>query len=101
MVTKGGRRRLKNRFLFFNLIHFKLSESFKSVDQGVPEIFEEVYLGGGGGTMCPPPPPPPWLGVGLRGRCRAKGDFSLGGRIFDTAFFFFFLKAIRDANVKR
>ena len=31
---------------------FKLSESLKSVAQGVLEIFEEVYLGG---TMSPPP----------------------------------------------
>ena len=127
MVTKGGRRRLKNKF--FNLIHLrrrsgqsvkeaqwpigygvglrikrswvrirpwplrwvlgqgsllplshgeaftlasisylailvkyilakkkkKLSESFKSVAQGVPEIFEEVYLGGHN-----VPPPPGW-----------------------------------------
>ena len=32
-----------------------MSESFKSVAQGVPEIFEEVYLGGGGGAQCAPP----------------------------------------------
>ena len=38
---------------------FKLSESFKTVAEGVLEIFEEVYLGGGGGTI-PPPPLPGW-----------------------------------------
>ena len=42
-----------NRFLYSSVTnavgHLKLSESFKSVAQGVPEIFEEVYLGGGGG----------------------------------------------------
>ena len=35
----------------------KFSESFKSVLQGVLEIFEEVYLGGGGHNVSPPP----WL----------------------------------------
>ena len=36
-----------------------LSESFKSVPQGVLEIFEKVYLGG-------VPPPPPLVGIGLK-----------------------------------
>ena len=35
-----------------------MSESFKSVAQGVPEIFEEVYLGGHN--------VPPLVGIGLR-----------------------------------
>ena len=35
-----------------------MSESFKSVAQGVPEIFEEVYLGGHN-------VPPPLVGIGL------------------------------------
>ena len=44
-----------------------MSESFKSVAQGVPEIFEEVYLGGGGGGHnVPLPPPPPLVGIGLK-----------------------------------
>ena len=39
MVTKGGRRRLKNEFIF------KLSELLKSVAQDVLDKFEEVYPG--------------------------------------------------------
>ena len=31
---------------------FKFAESFKSVAQGVLEIFEQVYMGGGGGAQC-------------------------------------------------
>ena len=51
-------------FLVFQSSSFKLSGSFKFIDQGVLEIFKEVYLGGGGGTMLPPSP----VGIGLRER---------------------------------
>ena len=54
MVTKGGRRRLKIHFVLQSS-PLKLSESFKSIAQGVLQIFEEVYLGG---KICSPP----WLG---------------------------------------
>ena len=59
MVTKDGRRRLKNNFFVLKSSSFKLSESFKSVAQGVVEILEEVYLGKGAQYL---PPPPSWLG---------------------------------------
>ena len=39
----------KRRFLDFVLSYLRLSESFKSVAQGVLEIFEEMYLEGEGG----------------------------------------------------
>ena len=58
MVTKGGWGGLKIT-VCFEISSFKLSESFKSVAQGVLEIFEEVYLG----EKCAPPPPL-WLGYG-------------------------------------
>ena len=48
---------------FHNRLH-KLSESFKSVAQGVLEIFEEVYLH----NVPPPPPPGPLVGIGLIAR---------------------------------
>ena len=60
MKAKGGRRQLKNNFVF-KIRSFNWSESFKSVAQGVLEIFVEVSLGEGrGGTM---PPPPSQVGI--------------------------------------
>ena len=38
----GGGRKI---IFVLKISSFKLSESFKSVAQGVPEIFEEMYLG--------------------------------------------------------
>ena len=61
---------MKNKCLFFNLIHLNCQESFKSVAQGVPEIFEEVYLGGG--AQCAPPPP--LVGIGLSSFAHHKSD---------------------------
>ena len=63
---------MKNNFFVSKISSLKLSERFKSVAQGVLEIFEEMYLEG---TMCPPgwdrvktcsssaPPPPPPVSV--------------------------------------
>ena len=45
--NQGWERRLKNIFFVLQINSFKFSESFKSVAQGVFEIFEEVYLGEG------------------------------------------------------
>ena len=55
--NQGWAEAVKKYVFIFQFNLFKLSESFKSVAQGVPEIFEEVYLGGHN-----VPPPPPWLG---------------------------------------
>ena len=60
-----------------------MSESFKSVAQGVPEIFEEVYLGGWGAQCAPPPP---LVGIGLKAlggsiyRSVEAGDHEVGER---------------------
>ena len=54
---------VKIYFFVLEISSFKLSESFKSVAQGLLEIFEVVYLGGGGGAECPPPC---LVGIGLK-----------------------------------
>ena len=50
MVPKGGRRPLKKTFLGLKIKSFNLSESFKSVAEGILEVHEEVHLV----TMGPP-----------------------------------------------
>ena len=59
--NQGWAEAVEKYIFIFQFNSFKLSESFKSVAQGVPEIFEEVYLGGGGHNV----PPPPLVGIGL------------------------------------
>ena len=56
---QGWIEAVENDKFVFKITSFKLSDSSKSVAQGVPEIFEEVYLGGGGGHIVPTPTPPP------------------------------------------
>ena len=53
--NQGWAEAVEKYIFIFQFNSFKLSESFKSVAQGVPEIFEEVYLGGHN-----VPPPPGW-----------------------------------------
>ena len=48
MVTKGWKR-FENYIFVLKINSLQFSESFKSLAQGVFEIFEEVYRGGGGG----------------------------------------------------
>ena len=63
------------------LISFKLSESFKPVAQGVPEIFHEINVPGRGHNL-----PPPWVGLTLNffqkgavyGKCTAVHAFTSG-----------------------
>ena len=59
--NQGWAEAVEQFFFVLKITSFKLSECFKSVAQGVLEIFEEVYLGD---TLCAPPSPPPpcWLG---------------------------------------
>ena len=54
--NQGWAEAVQKQIFIFQFNSFKLSESFKSVAQGVPEIFEEVYLGGRHNV----PPPPGW-----------------------------------------
>ena len=63
--NQGWAEAVEKLIFIFQFNSFKLSESFKSVAQGFPEIFEEVYLGGGGGHNVPPP----LVGIGLMRVC--------------------------------
>ena len=55
--NQGWTEAVKIYFCVLKITSFKLSKRFKSVAQGILEIFEEVYLGGGGGGSNAPPPP--------------------------------------------
>ena len=59
MVTNGRQMRLHNIFVL-KISSLKFSEIFKSLAEGILEVFEEVYQGGGGTISllrtfpCPP-----------------------------------------------
>ena len=60
--NQGWAGAVENQIFALKIKSFKISERFKSLAQGVLEVFQEVYRGVGHNV----PPPPPPVGVGLK-----------------------------------